>query len=454
MKNYLLITLLLTVPALNAQCWKSISVGELHSVGIKTDNTLWSFGQDGGWGRLGAGNTFVLTTPTQISTTADWKEVYATDYHNVAIKNNGTLWAWGDNSDGQLGDGTLITKNVPTQIGTDQWKMVRAGRNHSVGIKQDGTLWAWGDNQKATLGDGTFVNKIVPTLINSGTNWKMVSCNIFRNIAIKEDGTLWVWGSNSPALGVENMGSSTAYITIPTQVGTDTDWEIATAGNGYFLALKNDHTLWVWGGGANGCLGNGSTTGIFLPTQMGTATDWQIVEADAFSSFGLKIDHSLYAWGRNMFGNLGDGTQTDLLVPTQITTANDWKMVGVSASFTAALQTDGSLYTWGYNGFGSLGDGTYEDQLTPQLINQCTLSTEDFNKSKVLLYPNPVQNHLFIDTQKPQTYQIYSILGVKIIEGRLSVGSSIDCSNLTSGVYLLSLTDNEGLSKTVKFVKQ
>ena len=97
---------------------------------------------------------------------------------------------------------------------------------------------------------------------------------------------------------------------------------------------------------------------------------------------------------------------------------------------------------------------TTDDELAPILINTCTLGTESFSKIKINLYPNPVQSHLFIDTQETQAYQIYSILGVKIIEGRLSVGSSIDCSALTSGVYLLSLTDNEGLSKTVKFVKQ
>ena len=155
-----------------------------------------------------------------------------------------------------------------------------------------------------------------------------------------------------------------------------------------------------------------------------------------------------------MWGNLGDGTQNDLLVPTQITSFSDWKWVSTSAASTSALNTDGSLYSWGINYWGNLGNGTYTESYLPQVITTCALGTEDFNKTKINFYPNPVQNQLFIETQETQTYQIYSILGVKISEGRLSVGSSIDCSNLTSGVYLLSLTDNEGLSKTVKFVKQ
>ena len=454
MKKSLLITLLLTVPALNAQCWKSVSVGERHSIAIQTGGTLWGWGYNGDSGVVGNASTADVLNPVQISIATDWKEISAGQAYSFAIKQSGTLWAWGGNYYGNLGTGTTAPSSSPVQIGTSTWKMVKAGYGHSVGIKLDGTLWAWGDNQKATLGDGTFVNKIVPTLINSGTNWKMVSCNINRNIAVKEDGTLWVWGSNSSPLGVESMGSDTPYITVPTQVGTATDWNIAVAGNGYFLALKTDHSLWAWGGGANGKLGNGSTTGIFLPAQIGTATDWETVEADSFSSFGLKTDGSLYAWGQNMWGNLGDGTQNDLLVPTQISSTNDWKGISTSFNSSSALKIDGSLYSWGTNYWGNLGNGTYTESYLPQVITTCALGTESFNKSKVKLYPNPVQNHLFIDTQETQTYQIYSILGVKISEGRLSVGSSIDCSNLTSGVYLLNLTDNEGLSKTVKFVKQ
>ncbi|WP_245574936.1 T9SS type A sorting domain-containing protein [Flavobacterium tegetincola] len=115
---------------------------------------------------------------------------------------------------------------------------------------------------------------------------------------------------------------------------------------------------------------------------------------------------------------------------------------------------DGSLYSWGTNYWGNLGNGTYTESYLPQVITTCTLGIDGFTKSKVAIYPNPVQNKLFINAQETQTYQIYSILGVKISEGVLSVGSSIDCSNLTSGVYLLNLINNNGLSTTMKFVKQ
>jgi hypothetical protein len=203
-------------------------------------------------------------------------------------------------------------------------------------------------------------------------------------------------------------------------------------------------------------LGNGSTNASFLPTQVGTDTDWAFIEGDAKSSFAIKTNGTLWAWGENLWGQMGNGNQTDLLVPTQIGTATDWSMVSTSYNATVALKTDGSLFTWGSSSFGQLGTGIGGPptiQFTPLFVDACNLDTEDFNKKKVNVYPNPVQNRLFIDTQEIQQYEIYSILGSKISEGTLSVGSGIDCSGLTSGVYLISLTDTYGTVSTAKFVK-
>ena len=456
MKKLLLSSLLFATIITNAQCWKIVSVGEKHSLGIQSDGTLWAWGFNGDSGILGIGNVaiFDMPNPVQISTATDWKEISAGIAYSFALKQSGTLWAWGNNNYGKLGTGTTASSSIPIQIGTSTWKMVKAGNNHSVGIKSDGTLWAWGDNQDGNIGDGTFINRLTPTQISTATNWKVVNCNLSRSIAIKEDGTLWVWGFNSPPLGIAGMGSNVTYITVPTQVGTDTDWKTAVAGNGYFLALKNDNTLWAWGGGANGKLGNGSTTSIFLPTQIGSATDWETVEADSFSSFGLKTDGSLWAWGQNMFGNLGDGTLNNILVPTQITTSSDWKGISTSVNSSTALKTNGSMYSWGTNYWGNLGNGTYTESYLPQVITTCTLGVDDFSTKKIMLYPNPVQNRLFVNNEETQEYEIYSVLGTKISDGMLAIGSSIDCSGLSSGVYLLNLTDGSGNVSVLKFIKQ
>ena len=456
MKKFILFIAMLSTAYSHSQCWESVSAGERHVVGIQTNGTLWSWGYNGDYGALGNGTTVPANVPTQIGNASNWKEVNAGPVHSFAIKDNGLLWGWGGNMNGSLGTGSTALYSInPVQVGTSQWKTVKAGTHHSVGIKANGSLWAWGGNEDATVGDGTFLDRSVPVLISSNTNWKMVSCNFTRNIAVKTDGTIWVWGMNSPNLGVPGMLSDIPYIKVPSQVGTDTDWKSAVSGNGYFLALKNDNSLWAWGGGSNGKLGNGSTTSIFLPTQIGTATDWEMVEADSFSSFATKTDGTLWAWGRNFLGNLGDGNQTDLLIPTQITTATNWQTVSTSYVSTAALTNDGSLYAWGFNEYGTLGDGTYVDQLSPKLINTCTLGTEDVGTTtKVRLYPNPVLHHLFLDIQETQQYQIHSVLGVKVSEGQLYSDTGIDCSGLTSGIYLISLTDGLGKSTTMKFVKQ
>lgn len=446
MKKILLTTLFLTALIANSQCWKTVSVGERHSIGIQTNGTLWGWGFNGDAGSVGNASNFDVLNPVQISTSTDWKEVYAGASHTFAIKLSGALWGWGLNSNGKLGNSTTAPSSTPVQIGTSNWKMVKAGNNHSVGIKSDGTLWGWGGNEKATVGDGTFVSKSIPTLISAATNWKMVSCNLSRNIAVKEDGTLWVWGFNSPMLGVAGMGSGTTNITIPTQVGTATDWKIVVAGNGHFLAVKNNNTLWAWGGGNNGQLGNGGTTSINFPTQIGTATDWETVEADSFSSFGLRTDGTLYAWGRNMFGNLGNGTQINLLVPTQITTAGDWKEVSTSVASTSALKIDGSRYSWGINNWGNLGNGTFIENFSPELITACNLGVEDFDKSKkLILYPNPAQDKVnirFETVEGDSQVEIYDLTG-RLISSFSNIDKQgvyeLDLAPMATGVYIVVL---------------
>ena len=454
MKKLLLFTILLYTVTTKAQCWESVSNGETHVMAIKPNGTLWGWGHE----NLNGNGGNYTNQPVQIGIATDWKSVHAGLQHSLGIKDSGILWAWGSNDAGNLGTGsTAMISTVPVQVGTATWKTVSAGGRHSLGIRTNGTLWGWGWNQNATVGDGTTINRTVPILINNSTNWKMVSCNLWRSMAVKEDGTLWGWGSNSVPLGITSETGGQALILIPTQIGTDTDWKTIKVGAGHFLGLKNNNTLWAWGGGEKGQLGNGSTNATFLPTQVGTDTDWAFIEADAKSSFAIKTNGTLWAWGENLWGQMGNGNQTDLLVPTQIGTGTDWSMVSTSYFATVALKTDGSLFTWGSSSFGQLGTGIGGPptiQFTPLLINACNLGAEDFNQKKLLLYPNPVQNRLFIDSEATQQYQIYSILGAKISEGTIAVGSAIDCSGLTSGVYLISLIDEMGNVSTVKFVKE
>ena len=180
--------------------WSSASAGALHTIAIKRDDTLytlWAWGYNAS-GRLGDGTTTNRTAPTQIGTATTWSSVSVGVYHTAAVKTDGTLWAWGYNElYGQLGDGTTTNRTAPTQIGTaTTWSSVFSGEHHTAAIKTNGTLWAWGRNNSGQLGDGTIISKTTPTQIGAETTWSSVSGGGWHTVARKSDGTLWAWGDN------------------------------------------------------------------------------------------------------------------------------------------------------------------------------------------------------------------------------------------------------------------
>lgn len=276
--------------------WKFAASGCWHMFGIKTDGTLWSWGTNSG-GQLGDNTKSSRSSPVSVLNGGNnWKQVSGA-MHTAGIKDDGTLWTWGHNSFGELGDGTTTSRTSPitTAGGGTNWKQVACGSvtnypNYTSGmtaaIKTDGTLWTWGNNIYGQLGDGTSLNRSSPvSVFGGGNNWKQVTTGYFHTLAIKTDGTLWSWGYNNfGQLGTNNTSTYSSPVTV---VGGGTNWKLVASGDRHVLALKTDGTIWGWGLNNSGNLGDGTMTNRSSPVSVATTTNtWNSISVGS-SSIGL-----------------------------------------------------------------------------------------------------------------------------------------------------------------------
>ncbi|MBI5417584.1 Ig-like domain-containing protein [Candidatus Poribacteria bacterium] len=342
------------------EIWTEIfSSGGNYTVGLRSDGTLWAWGRNN-YGQLGDGTTINKSIPTYIDADTTWIAIACGNEHTIGLINNGTLWAWGRNNFGQLGDSTTINRFTPSKIGTDSnWEAIACGDNHSLGLRADNTLWAWGRNIYGQLGNGTNVDKITPTQIGADNTWFAIACGSEYTIGLKNDSTLWAWGRN--AYGQLGNGTNIDK-TIPTQIGMDTTWIAMACGKEHTIGLKNDSTLWAWGRNNYGQLGNGTNIDKAMPIQIGMDTTWVAIACGDNHSLGLKADGTLWTWGNNGNGQLGDGTNIDINSPTQIGHNTTWVKIRAGDNYTIALDNHTILWAWGQNNYGQIGDNTNTDK--------------------------------------------------------------------------------------------
>jgi alpha-tubulin suppressor-like RCC1 family protein len=336
---------------------------------------LWTWGH-GPNGILGNASTTDRSTPvTTFAGGTNWKQVASGTSHTAAIKTDGTLWTWGNGSDGRLGTNDTTRRSTPvtTFAGGTNWKQVSAGPFHTAAIKTDGTLWTWSRGDEGQLGNNAATSRSTPvTTFAGGTNWKQVSCGCFHTAAIKTDGTLWTWGeSNDGALG--NANPITNRSTPVTTFAGGTNWKQVSSGGYRTAAIKTDGTLWTWGDGADGQLGNNATTNRSTPvTTFAGGTNWKQVSsgnrpiANTSHTAAIKTDGTLWTWGKGDGGQLGTNDTT--LRSTPVTTfagGTNWKQVSSGYNFTAAIKTDGTLWTWGVSNDGQLGNAVTTVRSTP-----------------------------------------------------------------------------------------
>jgi alpha-tubulin suppressor-like RCC1 family protein len=329
---------------------------------------LWTWGSNNN-GQLGDNSTSRKSSPVQtVSAGTNWKQVSAGLEHTVSIKTDGTLWTFGYNFVGQLGDNTSTKRSSPVQTvsaGTN-WKQVSARLYQTASIKTDGTLWLWGSNFHGGLGDNTRTDRLSPVqTISFGTNWKQVSAGVYYTAAIKTDGTLWLWGLNDNGqLGDNSVSNKSSPVQT---ISFGTNWKQVVCGSSHTAAIKTDGTLWLWGDNLYGQLGDNSISDKSSPVQtISFGTNWKQVVCGSTYTAAIKTDGTLWLWGRDNYGQLGDNSVSNKSSPVQtISAGTNWKQVSSGAGHTAAIKTDGTLWLWGLNGFGQLGDNSISNKSSP-----------------------------------------------------------------------------------------
>jgi alpha-tubulin suppressor-like RCC1 family protein len=321
---------------------------------------LWGCGYNT-VGNLGDGTIIKKSIPVQtVAGGTNWQSVSAGDKALGAIKTDGTLWVWGGfaNNYGQLGDNTTVNKSSPVQTtaGGTNWTQISCGVQHVAAIKSDSTLWTWGWNAYGQLGDNTSVNRSSPVqTVISGSNWAYVTCGYYHIAAIKTDGTLWSCGYNNKGqLGTNNTTSCSSPIQITTG---GTNWKVVSGGFNFTMGIKTDGTLWGWGSDSYGQLGDNTRVNKSSPVQTAAGgTNWKQVACNYYHTAAIKTDGTLWLWGMNWYSEIGDSTTSAKSSPVQTAAGGtNWKQVSVGFGNTAAIKTDGSLWVWGSNAHGQLG---------------------------------------------------------------------------------------------------
>ena len=346
-----------------------LALGDSHGVVLASNGSLWVWGEeDSGWPSLGLGSVRNQARLRRLGTDTNWVDVAAGGSHTLALKDDGTIWAWGENYDWQLGDGTRISRSTPVlSVQGNDWKQVATGL-HCLALKKDGTLWAWGNNWAGVLGNGTTSNSVVPVQVGTSTNWVKVWANNIESVGLQSDGSLWFWGRMQ-------FGPKGTNILVPTRLSMDTNWVDVGLGNFMGFAIKSDGTLWAWGADADIYTGAPDPRLNGTPRQVGTNHDWRAC-APFWNSCALlmKQDGSLWALddvldqrGQRL-GNPAWKMQP--VPPRRIALQKDIvAFAGGRNRLGVALTRDGEVWTWGW-ALGQQGPATAFVQAISGFLNR------------------------------------------------------------------------------------
>ena len=348
-----------------------------NTTSIPAGTTLLSNGYFYGTVTIGAETTYTFDVKAEDAELQDSTKTFQV---TITLAPTYYMYAWGYNNSGQLGQNDTVSRSSPVQVGTGKWKSLLLGPKSGSGfimaggIKDDGTLWLWGDNSYGKLGLGNEINRSSPVQVGSATNWlKVATTYRGTTFAIKTDNTFWRWGSHTYGL----MGSNVTYpgtLSSPTQLGSQSTWSDVSTGEHHVLVTKTDGTLWMWGINNNGQSGTSDYRArLSSPTQIGSLTNWSKVMAGGTTCFALNTSSELFAWGNGTSGRLGLNSAGNQSSPVKVGSSTNWTSnVSVSTQHTMAVKSDGTLWSWGFNTSGVLGVPESQNRSSPSQVGSET----------------------------------------------------------------------------------
>jgi alpha-tubulin suppressor-like RCC1 family protein len=334
--------------------WSQAYMGRSHVVAIDTDGYLYTWGKnEKGQLGLGATSTEGFSEPTLVGVKS-WVQIASSAESIAAINSDGSLFTWGRNDNGQLGQNDTLWRSSPVQVGTifdgNKWKKVAVGKSHMAAISSNGDLFIWGNNLSGQLGLNDQINRSSPVQLPGLNVWKDVDASE-STYAIRTDGGLFTWGLNSNGqLGISTLITRSS----PVQVGTSS-WAQVSAGPLHVAAIDSEKRLFSWGQNNVGQLGHNNIINRSSPVQVGiTSWQWFQVSTGGTATLAIRDDKLLYAWGQNFAGQLGINNTINRSSPMQVGTSQ-WKQVSIANSTSTSIREDGTLFTWGNNFDGQLG---------------------------------------------------------------------------------------------------
>jgi alpha-tubulin suppressor-like RCC1 family protein len=368
----------LRLPVLSAWLWlllfstpssglaATASAGSQHTVVVKSDGTVWSWGGNGN-GQLGDGSTATRKVPTQVPGLIGVVAVAAGGFHTLALTSGGAVWAWGANGEGQLGDGSTTQRLSPISIGLTSIVAIAAGDGHSVALGSDGAIWIWGRNSSGQLGDSTTTRRLVPQLV-SGLSASAIGAGYSHTLAVKTDGSVWSWGGNQ--CGQLGDGTRTQR-TAPVQVNGVSGATAVAAGHVHSLILVSGGSIYATGDNTYGQLGD-STWGVqrLSPVLVSGLSSATAVTVNYYQSGAILADGTARTWGYNGSGALGDGTTTNRVTAVQPIGLSGLAAFSFGYFNGVAVTTSGVVFTWGGNSSAQLGDGTTTGRTVPEAISE------------------------------------------------------------------------------------